>query len=92
MTKASISLQDLRRRLYSKAKTEPTWRFWGLHVHVCKQVAAHDAAKSHQNEGFVSERRGGVETALCGAEECAQAVGGDPGLEGLVEPFHATLG
>ncbi len=25
---ASISLQDLRRRLYVKAKAEKTWRFW----------------------------------------------------------------
>ena len=36
MTKASISLQDLRRRLYVKAKAETSWRFWGLYVHVCK--------------------------------------------------------
>jgi len=28
MTKTPISLQDLRRRLYIKAKTEPLWRFW----------------------------------------------------------------
>jgi hypothetical protein len=30
MTKASISLQDLRRRLYVKAKADTLWRFWGL--------------------------------------------------------------
>ena len=30
MTKASIEVQDLRRRLYVKAKAEPSWRFWGL--------------------------------------------------------------
>ncbi|MCP1748900.1 hypothetical protein ABIF99_011148 [Bradyrhizobium japonicum] len=32
MTKASIDLQDLRRRIYVKAKAEPSWRFWGLPV------------------------------------------------------------
>ena len=36
MTKAAISLQDLRRRIYAKAKAEESWRFWGLYVHVCK--------------------------------------------------------
>ena len=30
MTKASIDLQDLRRRIYVKAKAETSWKFWGL--------------------------------------------------------------
>src|SRR5260370_40960854 len=52
MTKASIDLQDLRRRIYVKAKAEPSWRFWGLYVHVCKMEtlrAADEMAK--QNDG-----------------------------------------
>ena len=30
MIKASIDLQDLRRRIYVKAKAETLWQFWGL--------------------------------------------------------------
>jgi RNA-directed DNA polymerase len=30
MIKAPMSLQDLQRRIYVKAKAEPSWRFWGL--------------------------------------------------------------
>jgi RNA-directed DNA polymerase len=52
MTKAPISLQDLRRRLYIKAKTEPTWRFWGLYVHVCKQETLREAYRlAKANDG-----------------------------------------
>jgi len=50
MTKAPISVQDLRRSLYVKAKAEPTWRFWGLYVHVCKMETlceAYQMAKSN---------------------------------------------
>jgi RNA-directed DNA polymerase len=52
MTKAPITLQDLRRRLYVKAKAEPSWRFWGLYGHVCKYEtlrAAYELAK--HNDG-----------------------------------------
>lgn len=37
MIKTSITLQELRRKIYTKAKTDKTHRFWGLYVHVCKQ-------------------------------------------------------
>jgi RNA-directed DNA polymerase len=43
MTKAPISLQDLRRRIYAKAKAEPSWRFWGLFVHICKRETLREA-------------------------------------------------
>jgi RNA-directed DNA polymerase len=43
MINAPSNLQDLRRRIYVKAKTEPTWRFWGLYVHVCKRETLHEA-------------------------------------------------
>ena len=29
MTTTPVSLQDLRRKVYAKAKAEPHWRFWG---------------------------------------------------------------
>jgi RNA-directed DNA polymerase len=50
MTTAPISLQDLRRRIYTKAKAEPSRRFWGLYVHVCKLEtlrAAYELAKAN---------------------------------------------
>jgi hypothetical protein len=50
MTKAPLSLQDLQRRIEAKAKAEPSWRFWGLYVHVCKREtlrAAYQVAKAN---------------------------------------------
>ena len=43
MTKTPISVQDLRRSLYIKAKAEPAWRFWGLYVHICKMETLQEA-------------------------------------------------
>jgi RNA-directed DNA polymerase len=52
MTKTSIGLQDLRRRLYVKAKAEPHWRFWGLYVHVCKIETLREAYEmAKKNDG-----------------------------------------
>jgi RNA-directed DNA polymerase len=52
MTKASIGVQDLRRRIYVKAKAERSWRFWGLYVHVCKIETLREAyALAKKNDG-----------------------------------------
>jgi RNA-directed DNA polymerase len=52
MIKASIDLQDLRRRIYVKAKAEPSWRFWGLYVHVCKTETLREAYEmAKKNDG-----------------------------------------
>ena len=52
MTTAPGRLQDLRKNLYVKAKAEPTWRFWGLYVHVCKREALQEAYKmAKENNG-----------------------------------------
>jgi len=52
MTKPLISLQDLTRRIYAKAKAEPSWRFWGLYVHVCKEETLREAYRlAKRNDG-----------------------------------------
>lgn len=51
MIKAPICLQDLRRKLYVKAKAEKSWRFWGLYVHLCKPetlMEAYQNAKANK--------------------------------------------
>jgi RNA-directed DNA polymerase len=61
MTKASIDLQDLRRRIYVKAKAEPSWRFWGLYVHVCKTETLREAYEmAKQNDGVHRELTGSL--------------------------------
>src|SRR6202011_6159928 len=52
MINAPSNLQALRRDLYVKAKAEPTWRFWGLYVHVCKKETLHEAYRmAKENDG-----------------------------------------
>ena len=73
MTTAPISLQDLRRRIYIKAKAEKTKRFWGLYVHVAKLKTLHAAyAVAKQDNGapgidgvtFAAIEEAGVEVFL----------------------------
>lgn len=73
MRKASINLQDLRRKIYTKAKAEKSWRFWGLYVHICKKEMLREAyAMAKRNNGapgldgvtFEAIERSGVEAFL----------------------------
>ncbi len=51
-------MQALRRNLYVKAKAEPSWRFWGLYVHICKGEtlqAAYELAKSNHGAPGIDE-------------------------------------
>jgi RNA-directed DNA polymerase len=73
MIMTPISLQNLRKSIYIKAKTEPTWRFWGLYVHVCKEETLREAyALAKKNDGapgidgvtFEAIEAGGVEHFL----------------------------
>ena len=51
MIKALSSLQDLRRRMYHKAKSEKTHRFWGLFVHVAKLDTLTEAYQQAKRNG-----------------------------------------
>src|SRR5216683_1757577 len=73
MTKTPISVQDLRRSLYIKAKAEPAWRFWGLYVHICKVETLREAYRmAEKNDGapgidgvtFEAIEESGVESFL----------------------------
>jgi RNA-directed DNA polymerase len=67
MIKASISLQDLRRKLYLKAKAEKAWRFWGLYVHLYRmetlQAAYIDAKENDGAPGIDGVRFEDIEKA-----------------------------
>jgi len=51
MTKAPINLQELRRRIYRKAKSEKTHRFWGLFVHITKTETLEEAYRIAKRNG-----------------------------------------
>src|ERR1035441_2773852 len=51
MTKTPISLQDLRRSLYVKAKAQPAWRFCGI------DGVTFDAIEEGGREGFLKQIR-----------------------------------
>ena len=82
MTKTPINLQELRRRIYQKAKAEPTHRFWGLFVHITKMTTLEEAyrlakrnggAPGIDGESFADVEQGGVTQFLTKIQEELQA-------------------
>ena len=78
MTKAPISLQELRRRIYRKAKSDKTHRFWGLFVHVTKLETLEEAYRIAKRNGgaagvdeqsFSDIEAQGLAGFLCGIRE-----------------------
>jgi RNA-directed DNA polymerase len=51
MIKTSIGLQELRRKIYSKAKAEKHWRFWGLYCHISKKEVLQKAYRIAKANG-----------------------------------------
>ena len=51
MTKAPISLQELRRRIYLKAKSDKTHRFWGIYTHIAKMEVLREAYEQAKKNG-----------------------------------------
>lgn len=51
MIKAPIGLQELRRRIYRKAKSDKTHRFWGLFVHIAKTETLDEAYRTAKRNG-----------------------------------------
>src|SRR5215471_6185026 len=51
MTKALVNLQDLRRRIYRKAKSDQEHRFWGLFAHIAKIETLEQAYSNAKRNG-----------------------------------------
>ena len=51
MIKTPIRLQELRRRIYRKAKSATTHRFWGLFVHITKIETLEEAYRIAKGNG-----------------------------------------
>lgn len=78
MKKASVKLQELRREIYKKAKTDKHWRFWGLYCHITKKevlekayrlAKANDGAPGIDGKSFEDIEAEGVEGFLEGIRQ-----------------------
>ena len=51
MIKTPINLQELRRRIYLKAKSDKNHRFWGIYVHLTRTDVLYEAYKQARRNG-----------------------------------------
>lgn len=51
MIKAPIELQELRKRIYQKAKSEKGHRFWGIFVHIARMETLKEAYCTARRNG-----------------------------------------
>jgi group II intron reverse transcriptase/maturase len=79
MTKTPINLQELRRRIYRKAKSEKEHRFWGIFVHVTKiEVLAEAYRLAKRNGGAPGiDGRTFEDVEQSGTEEFLQSIRND---------------
>jgi len=79
MIKTPISLQDLRRRIYRKAKSDKTHRFWGIFVHVTKMETLREAYRLAKRNGGASGTDGLTFTDIeaAGLDEFLSAIRND---------------
>jgi group II intron reverse transcriptase/maturase len=84
MTKAPIGLQDLRRRIYGKAKSDKAHRFWGIFVHVTKTETLHEAYR-------LSKRNGGAHGIDGVTFDDVEAMGRDQFIEGIRQELETGV-
>jgi group II intron reverse transcriptase/maturase len=94
MTKAPIGLQELRRRIYRKAKSDRSHRFWGIFVHVAKIETLRQAYRQARSNGGAPGIDGQTfeDIEASGVDEFLQSIRDDllagtyqPGANRLVE-------
>lgn len=81
MTKALGRLQELRRRIYRKAKSDKTHRFWGLFAHIAKKETLAEAYR-------IAKRNGGVPGIDDQSFDDIEATGLDAFLEEVREELQ----
>jgi len=84
MRKASVGLQELRRKIYSKAKTEKHWKFWGLYCHISKKEVLEEAYR-------IAKANGGAPGIDGRSFEGIEAEGVEGFLEGIRQELLSRI-